>query len=212
MQPGSGHRLWPRDADQASGPARPTLRQHKVPVVPRSGIAYAAVDARRHTVRCSASQCSKKTKLIGVIDHLPESAGRSRQADRAGNELRRPSRHRHREHAAAQRAARIAPAADRHRRRAQGHQPLDLRSAGGARHAGRVGGSLCEADMAAIARQKGDASIYATIYRFPSEHEEFFTKRSACDREEAASLGERCWKAKISSYARCVGRSRISVG
>ena len=33
----------------------------------------------------------------------------------------------------------IAAAADRHRRRAQGHQPLDLRSAGGARHAGRVG-------------------------------------------------------------------------
>ena len=45
------------------------------------------------------------------------------------SELRRPGRHRHREHAAAQRAARIAPAADRHRRRAQGHQPLDLRSA-----------------------------------------------------------------------------------
>ena len=33
--------------------------------------------------------------------------------------------------------ARIAAAADRHRRRAQGHQPLDLRSADGARYAGR---------------------------------------------------------------------------
>ncbi len=33
----------------------------------------------------------------------------------------------------------FAAAADRHRRRAQGHQPLDLRSAGGAGHAGRVG-------------------------------------------------------------------------
>ena len=33
----------------------------------------------------------------------------------------------------------IAGAADGHRRRAQGHQPLDLRSAGGAGHAGRVG-------------------------------------------------------------------------
>ena len=32
-------------------------------------------------------------------------------------------------------------AADRHRRRAQGHQPLDLRSADGARHAGRIGGA-----------------------------------------------------------------------
>ena len=34
---------------------------------------------------------------------------------------------------------RIAATADRHRRRAQGHQPLDVRSADGARHAGRIG-------------------------------------------------------------------------
>ncbi|MGE5163144.1 MAG: GAF domain-containing protein [Sphingobacteriales bacterium] len=34
--------------------------------------------------------------------------------------------HRHRKYAAAQRAARIAPAANRHRRRAQGHQSLDI--------------------------------------------------------------------------------------
>ena len=42
------------------------------------------------------------------------------------NELCRPGRHRHREHAAAQRTARIPAAADRHRRRAQGYQPLDV--------------------------------------------------------------------------------------
>ncbi len=35
----------------------------------------------------------------------------------------------------------IAAAADRHRRRAQGHQPLDLRSANGARYACRVSGT-----------------------------------------------------------------------
>jgi GAF domain-containing protein len=33
---------------------------------------------------------------------------------------------------------------------------------------------LCEADMATIARQKGDAYHYATIYRSPSELEEYF--------------------------------------
>ena len=33
---------------------------------------------------------------------------------------------------------------------------------------------LCEADMATIARQKGDAYHYVTIYRFPSELEEYF--------------------------------------
>ena len=53
--------------------------------------------------------------------------------------LRRPGSHRHREHAAAERAPRVAAAADRYRRRAQGHQPFDLRFAGGARYAGRVG-------------------------------------------------------------------------
>ena len=49
------------------------------------------------------------------------------QADRAFGELRRAGRHRDREHAAAERAARIPAAADRDRRRAQGHQPLDVR-------------------------------------------------------------------------------------
>ena len=37
--------------------------------------------------------------------------------------------------------ARIAAAADRHGRRAQGHQPLDLRSTGGARHTGAIDGA-----------------------------------------------------------------------
>jgi len=53
-------------------------------------------------------------------------------------ELRRPSRHRYREHATAQRVAGIVAAADRYRRRAQGHQPLDLRSQSRAQYAGRI--------------------------------------------------------------------------
>ena len=56
----------------------------------------------------------------------PGSAAVHREADRIGPELRRSGRHRHREHAAAQRAARILAAADRDRRCAQGHQPLDF--------------------------------------------------------------------------------------
>ena len=62
------------------------------------------------------------------------------------DELRRAGRHRHREHAPAQRAARIAAAADRHRRRAQGHQPLDLRSKGGADTLVESAARLCDAD------------------------------------------------------------------
>ena len=78
--------------------------------------------------RCSARRCSPFTdKQIELV-----------------HDLRRPGGDRDRERAAVRRGAgahrrsdRIAAAADRHRRRAQGHQPLDLRPAAGARHAGR---------------------------------------------------------------------------
>src|SRR5262249_33379997 len=71
--------------------------------------------------------------------HLPTgSQAIHRQADCPGRKLRGASRHCHREHAPAQRAARILAAADRHRRGAQGHQPLDLRPAGSVEHVGRI--------------------------------------------------------------------------
>ena len=68
------------------------------------------------------------------------------------SEFRRAGRHRHREHAPAQRAARIAAAADRDRRRAQGHQPLDVRSAGGVRHTCRVGRAALPCRQGSISR------------------------------------------------------------
>jgi GAF domain-containing protein len=45
------------------------------------------------------------------------------------------------EHAAAQRTARVVAAADGNRRRAQGHQSVNFRFAGGAGYAGRIGGT-----------------------------------------------------------------------
>ena len=73
----------------------------------------------------------KENELIGAINiYRQEVRPFTDKQIELVTELRRPGRHRHREHAAAQRAARIAAAADRHRRRAQGDQPLDLRSAG----------------------------------------------------------------------------------
>ena len=48
----------------------------------------------------------KDDELVGAISHLPPGGPAvHRQADRAGAELRRAGRHRHREHAAAQRTA-----------------------------------------------------------------------------------------------------------
>ena len=64
--------------------------------------------------------------------------------DRTRADLRRPGRHRDRERAAVRRGAGAharprggAATADRDRRRAEGHQPLGVRSAGGVRHADR---------------------------------------------------------------------------
>ena len=54
---------------------------------------------------------------------------------------------------------------------------------------------LCEADMATIARQKGDAYHYATVYNFPPDLEEFL-KSIPHPPGRGSSLVERCWKAK----------------
>jgi GAF domain-containing protein len=59
----------------------------------------------------------------------------------------------------------IAAAADRRRRRPQDHQPLDVRSATGARHAGRDRGALCDTEMAFILRREGD--VYRPAPRSP---------------------------------------------
>ncbi len=64
--------------------------------------------------------------------------------------------------------AEVAAAADRHRRRAQGHQPLDVRSAGGARHAGRIGGSAMrggQRDHSPAGRRRLSVSSQATASR-----------------------------------------------
>ena len=55
--------------------------------------------------------------------------------------------------------ARIAAAADRHRRRAEGHQPLDVRSADRARYAAAVGCAAVRRRSGVIFRREGDASI-----------------------------------------------------
>ena len=51
----------------------------------------------------------------------------------------------------------VATAADRHRRRAQGHQPLDVRSAGGLRHTGRIAVRNCvRLNVGFVFRREGD--------------------------------------------------------
>ena len=96
-----------------------------------------------------------------------------RQADRAGDELRRPGGDRHREHAAVQRGA---PAHRRSRpnrcssrpppptcSRSSAARPFDLQT--GARHAGRIAARLCEADYGVICCVEGDGYRYAASSR-----------------------------------------------
>ena len=108
-------------ADEAGGPHR----RHDAAEASAPRLRIAKLARRAHDCHRADAQGGRADRRHR---HLPP-GGPSvhRQADRAGQEFRRPGRHRHREHPPAQRAARIAAAADRHRRRAQGHQPLDLR-------------------------------------------------------------------------------------
>ena len=93
-------------------------------------------------------------------------------------ELRRTGRHRHREHAAAQRAARIAAAADRHRRRAESHQPLDVRLADGARHAGRISGAALRRRFCCHSSSARWRAIrYVASFGFPPEFDDFMREQ-----------------------------------
>ena len=68
----------------------------------------------------------------------------------------------------------IAAAADRHRRRAQGHQPLDLRPQVGARYAGRIGRPAVRGGYSGfIARQKERGYRLRRTYGFSPEFMEY---------------------------------------
>ena len=146
---------------------------------------------------CSAYRCCKENELIGAISDLPPGGTAfHRQADRAGAELRQPGGHRHREHPPAQRAAQIAAAADRHRRRAQGHQPLDLRSADRARYTGRFGGATVRGGYAASSRRTARAYRQVATYGFPPEIKAYMPSHpSEPGRGSVAGRGR--WKAAV---------------
>ena len=67
-----------------------------------------------------------------------------------------------------------------HRRRAQGHKPVDLRFASGTKHTGPVGGPIfCEADTVVIGRPKGETFYYEASYGFSREYAEFIASHPA---------------------------------
>ena len=82
---------------------------------------------------CSACRCCATTACSGRSWSVGRNPGRSEEARRPAQDLRRPGRHRDRERAAVQPDQGGARAADRDRRGAAGHQQLADRHAAGVR-------------------------------------------------------------------------------
>ena len=139
---------WPARPHAAHARRGSCRRPHRRSVLSRARSRRGRVRrACRHSYRSPGADAQGGRADRLPIDLPPGGAPVRRQADRAvtrlrrqaviaientrllNEGLRRPGGDRDREHAAAERTPRIAAAADRHRRRAQGHQPLDLRSA-----------------------------------------------------------------------------------
>jgi GAF domain-containing protein len=100
--------------------------------------AYAMREDTRPIRTVLAVPMLKDEELVGTITIYRSI---HRQTDRAAGDLRRAGRHRHREHAAAQRIARVVAAADCDGRRTQSHQSINFRFAGGAGYVGAIGSS-----------------------------------------------------------------------
>ena len=97
--------------------------------------------------------------------------------------------------------AESAAAADRHRRRAQGHQPLDLRPADGARYAGQSRPSGCARRI-----RLSSVGVRANLIRLPQPTA---SRRNQRDHREPLSrpkpgrgsiFGRRWWKAAPSTF------------
>ena len=210
---------------QTPGDRRSTALTHKAVSVPLSRYAALQRSCRpaaryrrsRDPGRLSPCRCSRIDELVGAIRHL--SAGGlalHRQADRAGDELRRAGSDRHREHPPAQRAApahrrseRILTAADRHRRRAEGYQPLGVRSTDRARYAHESAARLCDAEMGSIISVRTAKPIYLRQPMvFRPNIKECMQKRSARP-GRGSVFGAPSAQCRTGPRSRCQGRCRI---
>ena len=130
-----------------------------------------------------------------------------RQAGRTAEDLRRPSRDRHRECPAvrggpgAHRGTdRVAAAADGDRRRAQGHQPLDLRSPGGARHTGGVCGATMRGGHCRFLSSVDNGFQWAASFGPQAEAAACDIRRSCVSRGVDRCRDACCWNRRPFTY------------
>ena len=97
----------------------------------------------------------------------------------------------------------VAAAADRDRRRAQGHQPLDLRPADGAAHAGRIGRAAVRGRQGDDHASDGRRVLSRRSYGFSPEFIELRQDHPGRRRSAARSPGARCSKARPSISPTC---------
>ena len=149
--PADAARLDPTATAAPARPRQPTARRSlrerrssTSPTIAADPTRYARSEPSlvdRAAFARSRAAAARTTPARRISVYPPGGPAVHRQADRPIGELRRPGGDRDGERAAVQRIARahrrprgIARIPDRDQRRAEGHQPLDLRSATGVRH------------------------------------------------------------------------------
>ena len=202
-------RRWAAAPRRSRWSMSPTFdRKKPMPPPARASSPWSTAQAPEASSTC---RCSRTTSWSASSAFIARRSVLSPTSRSSWSEFRQAGGHRHREHAPAQRAARIAAAADRDRRRAQGHQPLDLRSADGARYAGRVGGALVRGrHRRSSGRPKGATYDFDASYGSFAVNSPNSWQVTRLSRKRIRSPGGSCSKGKP-FHSRCPGRSGIHV-
>ncbi len=178
-----------------------------------------AVPRRRQSCRrsCRPGRCPHTS-------HCPDAQGRwadrcyhhlspggpaiYRQADRAGPELRRPGRHRHREHAAAQRIAAIAGAADGDVGSAERHQLVAGRTGAGLPgHAGERGADLRRKIRHLCTDTTDETFDPVALFGVPPALAEFIRERGPFQPPAGSTLDRLLRTKDVVRYRRRIGRA-----